>query len=212
MKKICTTCKKTYDTETAHECCPDVKRYDDYEGVEKNQYSGTKTEQNLMTAFSVESQARNKYDFFAAVAKKEGYEQISFIFNETANNEKAHAKIWFEELKGINTTPVNLCKAAAGEHDEWTDMYYHFALTAKEEGFNKLANLFKGVAEIEKHHEQRYLDLLYNVENNQVFEKEQQTTWICRNCGHEHTGTKAQTICPVCSHPRSYFEIECKNY
>ncbi len=212
MKYTCKKCNETYDTELAHECCASSIRYNEYEGGQPNKYAGTKTEQNLMTAFSGESQARNKYNFYCAVAKKEGYEQIASLFDETANNEKAHAKIWYKELNGIGTTAQNLCRAAAGEHDEWTDMYNHFAQTAKEEGFERLANLFKGVAEIEKNHEQRFLELLHNIENKEVFQKETQVTWICRNCGHEHTGTTAQKVCPVCEHPQSYFEETCKNY
>lgn len=203
--------EKKYNKNYNFELSADT-RYDDYEGLLENKYSGTKTEQNLMTAFSGESQARNKYNFYAMVAKNEGYEQISALFDETALNEMAHAKIWYKELNGITTTQENLIRAAAGEHDEWSDMYYHFAQTAKEEGFNKLAHLFTAVGEIEKHHEQRFLALADNISNEEVFKKNESVTWICRNCGHEHTGTSAQKICPVCDHPQSYFQEDCKNY
>lgn len=211
MKYICKKCNKEFNSEFAKECCTSC-RYDDYEGVSKNKYSGTKTEQNLMTAFSVESQARNKYTYFSGVAKKEGFGQISQIFTQTADNEMAHAKVWFKELNGIGTTMQNLCHAAAGEHDEWTDMYYNFAIIAEEEGFTALARKFRGVAEVEKNHESRYLELYNNVENDNVFKKEEEVTWECRNCGHLHTGKKAQMVCPVCDHPQSYFEIHCENY
>lgn len=173
---------------------------------------GTKTEQNLMTAFAGESQARNKYTYFASVAKKEGYEQIRAIFEETANNEKEHAKMWLKELGGIGTTIENLKTAAEGENYEWTDMYDSFASTAKEEGFERIAYLFTEVAKIEKEHEERYRRLLQNIENGTVFKSEQPKMWICRNCGHIHFGEEAPKMCPVCSHPQSYFEQKAENY
>ena len=173
---------------------------------------GSKTEQNLMTAFAGESQARNKYTYFASVAKKEGYEQIAALFLKTAENEKEHAKMWFKELKGIGTTAENLLAAAEGENYEWTDMYDEFAKTAEEEGFTELAKKFRMVAEIERHHEERYRALLKNVETAQVFEKSEVKVWECRNCGHIVVGTKAPDVCPVCAHPQSYFEINEKNY
>ncbi len=180
--------------------------------VKKNKYSGTKTERNLMAAFSGESEARNKYTYFASVAKKEGYEQISALFLKTANNEKEHAKIWFKELQGIGTTTENLSSAADGENYEWTDMYAEFAKTAEEEGFPELAFKFRAVAEIEKQHEERYRALLKNVETAQVFEKSEVKVWECRNCGHIVVGTKAPEVCPVCAHPQSFFEIHEENY
>lgn len=175
---------------------------------------GSKTEQNLMTAFAGESQARNKYTYFASKAKKEGYEQISAIFTETANNEKEHAKLWFKLLEGgqIKSTMENLEAAAAGENYEWTDMYATFAKEAREEGFDHIAFLFEGVAKIEKEHENRYLRLLENVKNGVVFESEEPTMWICRNCGHVHYGNEAPEVCPVCAHPKAYFEKRCENY
>ena len=175
-------------------------------------YKGTKTEQNLMAAFAGESQARNKYTYFASVAKKEGYEQISAIFQKTADNEKEHAKMWFKELKGIGDTKANLLAAAGGENYEWTDMYKTFADEAEEEGFTELAAKFRAVAEIEKSHEERYRRLLNNVEMNKVFEKAGETMWECRNCGHLVVGKKAPEICPVCAHPKSYFEVRAENY
>ncbi|MCR5233666.1 MAG: rubrerythrin family protein [Lachnospiraceae bacterium] len=177
-----------------------------------NQYEGTQTEKNLMAAFAGESQARNKYTYFASVAKKEGYEQISSIFLKTAENEKEHAKMWFKELKGIGSTADNLKAAADGENYEWTDMYEEFAKTADEEGFHELAEKFRGVAAIEKNHEERYRALLNNVETKQVFEKSEVKVWECRNCGHIVVGTNAPETCPVCNHPQSYFEVEAKNY
>ncbi len=173
---------------------------------------GTKTEKNLQDAFAGESQARNKYTYFASKAKKEGYEQIAAFFLETAENEKEHAKIWFKLLDGISTTEDNLAAAAAGEHYEWTDMYNHFASDAREEGFVDIARLFEGVAKIEKLHEERYKTLLDNVKNNKVFEKEEEVTFKCRNCGHIITCSKAPQMCPVCTHPKAYFEVELKNY
>ena len=173
---------------------------------------GSKTEQNLMTAFAGESQARNKYTYFASAAKKEGYEQIAAIFEQTANNEKEHAKMWFKELKGIGSTAENLKAAAEGENYEWTDMYDGFAKVAAEEGFTALAAKFRGVAAIEKTHEERYLKLLNNVEMQKVFEKTEETMWECRNCGHLVIGKKAPQVCPVCAHPQSYFEVRKENY
>ena len=177
-----------------------------------NKYKGTKTEQNLLAAFAGESQARNKYTYFASVAKKEGYEQISELFLKTADNEKEHAKIWFKELEGIGNTAQNLEEAANGENYEWTDMYEGFAKTAEEEGFKELAYKFRAVAAIEKEHEERYRALLKNVETNQVFEKSEVKIWECRNCGHIVVGTKAPEICPVCAHPKAYFEVKKVNY
>ncbi len=178
----------------------------------KNPYSGTRTEQNLLAAFAGESQARNKYTYFASKAKKEGFEQISALFLKTAENEKEHAKLWFKELNGIGTTAENLEAAADGENYEWTDMYEEFAKVAEEEGFTELAKKFRGVAAIEKHHEERYRALLKNVETAQVFEKSSVKVWECRNCGHIMTGEKAPEICPVCAHPQAYFEVNCENY
>ena len=173
---------------------------------------GTKTEKNLMAAFAGESQARNKYTYFASVAKKEGYEQISAIFLDTANNEKEHAKMWFKELGGLGNTAENLKAAAEGENYEWTDMYATFAKEAEEEGFTTLAKKFRMVAEIEKSHEERYLKLLNNVDMQKVFEKSEETMWECRNCGHLVIGKKAPEVCPVCAHPRAYFEVRKENY
>ena len=177
-----------------------------------NKYEGTKTFENLQTAFAGESQARNKYTYWASVAKKEGYEHISALFLKTAENEKEHAKMWFKELDGIGTTAENLLAAAEGENYEWTDMYDGFAKTAEEEGFKALAAKFRMVAEIEKHHEERYRALLHNVEAQEVFEKSEVKVWECRNCGHIMVGTKAPQVCPVCAHPQSYFEINAQNY
>ncbi len=173
---------------------------------------GSKTEKNLMTAFAGESQARNKYTYFASVAKKEGYEQIAAIFEQTANNEKEHAKLWFKALGELGDTAANLAAAADGENYEWTDMYAQFAKDAEEEGFAKLAYQFRAVAEIEKAHEERYRALLSNVEMQQVFEKAEETMWECRNCGHLVIGKKAPEICPVCAHPKAYFEVRKENY
>lgn len=177
-----------------------------------NPYVGTKTEQNLRAAFSGESEARNKYTYFASVAKKEGFEQISAIFQKTADNEKEHAKMWFKELKGIGSTAENLLAAAEGENYEWTDMYATFAKEAEEEGFTALAAKFRAVAAVEKEHEERYRALLHNVEAQEVFAKSSVTVWECRNCGHIAVGMKAPEICPVCAHPQAYFEVNAKNY
>lgn len=180
--------------------------------MKETKYKGTQTEKNLEAAFAGESQARNKYTYFASVAKKEGYEQMSALFLKTAENEKEHAKLWFKELKGIGTTAENLLDAADGENYEWTDMYEDFAKTADEEGFHELAAKFKLVAKIEKHHEERYRALLKNIENNEVFEKSSVKVWECRNCGHIVVGDKAPEICSTCNHPQSYFEINAENY
>ena len=177
-----------------------------------NKYKGTKTELNLQAAFAGESQARNKYTYFASKAKKEGFEQIAALFLKTADNEKEHAKMWFKELNSIGNTAENLSTAADGENYEWTDMYEEFAKTAEEEGFAELAAKFRAVGAIEKHHEERYRALLKNVETSQVFEKSTVKVWECRNCGHIVVGTKAPDVCPVCNHPQSYFEISEENY
>ena len=177
-----------------------------------SKYDGTKTQKNLEAAFAGESEARNKYTYFASVAKKEGYEQIAALFLKTAENEKEHAKLWFKELEGISNTAQNLAAAANGENYEWTDMYAGFAKTAEEEGFLELAAKFRLVAAIEKHHEERYRALLHNVETAEVFKKSEVKVWECRNCGHIIVGTKAPVLCPTCEHPQSYFEINAKNY
>lgn len=178
----------------------------------KTKYSGTQTEKNLLEAFAGESQARNKYTYFASKAKKEGYEQIAALFLKTAENEKEHAKLWFKELNGIGDTAENLAAAAEGENYEWTDMYSGFAKTAEEEGFTDLAARFRLVAAIEKHHEERYRALLKNIETASVFEKSEVKVWECRNCGHIVVGTSAPQTCPACNHPQSYFEINAENY
>ena len=177
-----------------------------------NKYSGTQTEKNLQAAFAGESQARNKYTYFASTAKKEGFEQISAIFAKTADNEKEHAKMWLKELQGIGSTAENLAQAANGENYEWTDMYEEFAKTAEKEGFKDLAVKFRLVGEIEKQHEERYRALLKNVETSAVFEKSEIKVWECRNCGHIVVGTNAPEVCPVCNHPQSYFEVHAENY
>ena len=177
-----------------------------------NKYAGTQTEKNLWEAFAGESQARNKYTYFASKAKKEGYEQIAALFLKTADNEKEHAKLWFKELGELGNTPENLLHAAEGENYEWTDMYDGFAKTADEEGFHELAAKFRLVAAIEKHHEERYRALLKNVETAQVFEKSEVKVWECRNCGHIMVGTQAPELCPACAHPKAYFEVHAENY
>ncbi len=177
-----------------------------------NKYSGTQTEKNLHAAFAGESEARNKYTYFASKAKKEGFEQIAAIFQQTADNEKEHAKLWFKELEGIGSTAENLAAAAAGENYEWTDMYEGFAKTAEEEGFKVLAAKFRLVAAIEKRHEERYRALLHNVEAQEVFKKSEVKVWECRNCGHIVVGTEAPQLCPTCAHPQSYFEVHVDNY
>jgi len=178
----------------------------------KNPYEGTQTEKNLQAAFAGESQARNKYTYYASKAKKDGFEQIASLFLKTADNEKEHAKLWFKELNGIGSTAENLIAAAEGENFEWTDMYESFAKTAEAEGFPELAKKFRLVGAIEKHHEERYRALLKNVEMQQVFAKCEVKVWECRNCGHIVVGTKAPDICPVCAHPQSYFEVNVENY
>ena len=180
--------------------------------MEKKSLNGTKTEQNLMAAFAGESQARNKYTYFASAAKKEGYEQIAAIFESTANNEKEHAKLWFKALGELGDTATNLRHAADGENYEWTDMYETFAKEAEEEGFTALATQFRMVAKIEKSHEERYRALLNNVETNKVFDKTEETMWECRNCGLLAMGNKALEVCPVCAHPKSFFEVRKENY
>ncbi|MGN1256091.1 MAG: rubrerythrin [Bacteroidaceae bacterium] len=177
-----------------------------------NKYSGTQTEKNLAAAFAGESQARNKYTYFASVAKKEGFEQMAEIFSRTADNEKEHAKMWFKELEGIGTTAENLKEAADGENYEWTDMYENFAVTAEAEGFKALAAKFRMVAAIEKRHEERYRALLHNIEAQEVFAKSEVKVWECRNCGHIVVGTKAPVLCPVCAHPQAFFEVHVDNF
>ena len=177
-----------------------------------SRYAGTKTEKNLEAAFSGESQARNKYTYFASVAKKEGYEQIAALFLKTADNEKEHAKLWFKELDGISDTAANLAAAAAGENYEWTDMYATMAKEAEEEGFDHIAFLFSEVAKIEKEHEDRYRRLLANVEGGLVFSRDGEMIWQCSNCGHIHVGKQAPEMCPVCAHPKAYFQLKAENY
>ena len=235
MKKYkCTICKYEYDPAqgdptqgiapgTPFEAlpadwkCPRCKQgKEKFEPIEEvkaaNPYAGTQTEKNLHAAFAGESEARNKYTYFASKAKKDGFEQIAALFLQTAENEKEHAKLWFKELNGIGTTAENLAAAAAGENYEWTDMYEGFARTAEAEGFPELAAKFRGVAAIEKHHEERYRALLHNVEAKEVFAKSEVKVWECRNCGHIVVGTQAPEVCPVCNHPQAYFEINKQNY
>ncbi len=216
MKKwVCSVCGYVHEGDTPPEKCPICKQpAEKFTLVEekKTPYAGTQTEKNLEAAFAGESQARNKYTYFASVAKKEGYEQMAALFLKTADNEKEHAKMWFKELKGIGDTAANLAAAADGENYEWTDMYEGFAKTAEEEGFADLAVKFRMVAAIEKHHEERYRALLHNLETAQVFEKSEVKVWECRNCGHIVVGTKAPEICPVCAHPKAYFEVNAENY
>ncbi len=192
--------------------CPKCRQGADKFTKMKNPYEGTKTEKNLMEAFAGESMARNKYTYFASVAKKAGYEQIAAIFLQTAENEKEHAKLWFKALGGLGTCEENLLHAAEGENFEWTDMYYRMAIEADEEGFTDLAERFRKVAAIEKSHEDRYRKLLNNIETKTVFEKSGVTMWECRNCGHIVIGTSAPEICPVCNHPQSFFEVRKENY
>ena len=234
MKYKCTICKYEYDPAqgdptqgiapgTPFEAlpadwkCPRCKQgKEKFEPIEElkpaNPYAGTQTEKNLHAAFAGESEARNKYTYFASKAKKEGFEQIAALFLQTAENEKEHAKLWFKELNGIGSTAENLAAAAAGENYEWTDMYEGFARTAETEGFPELAAKFRGVAAIEKHHEERYRALLHNVEAKEVFAKSEVKVWECRNCGHIVVGTQAPEVCPVCNHPQAYFEINQQNY
>ena len=180
--------------------------------MNKTKYAGTQTEKNLEAAFAGESQARNKYTYFASKAKKEGFEQIAAIFQQTADNEKEHAKMWFKELEGIGSTAENLAAAAAGENYEWTDMYEGFAHTAEKEGFQELAEKFRLVAAIEKRHEERYRALLHNVEAQEVFKKSEVKVWECRNCGHIVVGTEAPEVCPTCAHSQAYFEVHVDNF
>ena len=201
---ICPICK--------HPASDFVKVSAEAEASVANKYAGTKTEKNLEAAFAGESMARNKYTYYASVAKKNGYEQIAALFLKTAENEKEHAKLWFKHLGGVGTTAENLLHAAEGENYEWTDMYDTFAREADEEGFHELAEQFRGVAAIEKRHEERYRALLHNVETAEVFQKSGVSVWECRNCGHIVVGTTAPDVCPVCSHPQAYFEINAENY
>ena len=201
---ICPICK--------HPASDFVKVSAEAEASVANKYAGTKTEKNLEAAFAGESMARNKYTYYASVAKKNGYEQIAALFLKTAENEKEHAKLWFKQLGGVGTTAENLLHAAEGENSEWTDMYDTFAREADEEGFHELADQFRGVAAIEKRHEERYRALLHNVETAEVFQKSGVSVWECRNCGHIVVGTTAPDVCPVCSHPQAYFEINAENY
>ena len=207
----CKICGKVFDAE-ADAVCPVCKQSGDKLEVLKSKYAGTQTEKNLEAAFAGESQARNKYTYFASKAKKEGYEQIAALFLKTADNEKEHAKMWFKELNGIGDTLENLNAAADGENYEWTDMYDEFAKTAEAEGFPELAEKFRLVAAIEKAHEERYRKLIGNVEMAEVFAKSEVKIWECRNCGHLVVGTNAPDICPTCAHPQSYFEIHSENY
>ena len=217
MKKwVCSVCGYVHEGDTPPEKCPVCKqpaeKFNLVEEEKKNPYAGTQTEKNLETAFAGESQARNKYTYFASVAKKEGYEQMAALFLKTADNEKEHAKMWFKELNGLGDTADNLLSAAEGENYEWTDMYDGFAKTAEAEGFPELAAKFRMVAAIEKHHEERYRTLLHNLETAQVFEKSEVKVWECRNCGHIVVGIKAPEVCPVCAHPQAYFEVNAENY
>ena len=215
----CKVCGYVYEGDALPEgfTCPVCRQpASSFEKIEEpkaaNKYAGTQTEKNLQTAFAGESEARNKYTFFASVAKNEGYEQIAALFLKTAENEKEHAKLWFKELGGIGDTAGNLLAAAEGENYEWTDMYDGFAKTADEEGFPELAQRFRLIAAIEKHHEERYRALLHNVEAAEVFSKSEVKVWECRNCGHIVVGTSAPEICPACNHPQSYFEVNAQNY
>lgn len=215
MSFVCTKCGYVYDGPEAPEECPICHAknvFVDQNAAKKNKYQGTKTEKNLQAAFAGESQAHNKYTYFASVAKKAGYEQIAELFLKTADNEKEHAKMWFKELGGIGSTEENLLAAAEGENYEWTDMYDQMAKDAEAEGFKELAEKFRGVAAIEKRHEERYRKLLENVKAKEVFEKSGVTVWECRNCGHIVVGTKAPELCPVCNHPQSYFEVHMDNF
>ena len=212
----CKVCGEVFEAAEGQAVCPLCKstgdKLEEVTNMSKSKYAGTQTEKNLEAAFAGESQARNKYTYFASVAKKEGYEQMSALFLKTADNEKEHAKLWFKELNGIGNTPENLKSAADGENYEWTDMYAEFAKTADEEGFHELAEKFRMVGAIEKHHEERYRALLKNIETAQVFEKSEVKVWECRNCGHIVVGTKAPEVCPTCNHPQSFFEIHAENY
>ena len=212
IKFVCKVCGYIHEGDVAPEACPKCKKTGVFEEV--NPLKGTQTEANLMAAFAGESQARNKYTYYASKAKKEGYVQIAAIFEETAKNEMEHAKIWFKLLHGgaILSTEENLKDAADGENYEWTDMYAGFAKTAREEGFNEIADLFDGVAAIEKEHEERYKKLLANVKGKLVFTKEGDAVWQCSNCGHIVVGKSAPEVCPVCAHPQAYFQVRAENY
>ena len=219
MKWVCSVCGYIHEGPLPEDFrCPVCKQPAskfvkvEPEVVKTNPYVGTQTEKNLEAAFAGESQARNKYTYFASQAKKDGFEQIAALFLQTAENEKEHAKIWLKELNGIGSTAENLAAAADGENHEWTDMYEGFAVTAEKEGFPVLAAKFRMVAAIEKHHEERYRALLKNIEMQAVFAKSEVKVWECRNCGHIVVGMKAPEVCPVCAHPQSYFEIHAKNY
>ena len=217
MKFVCKVCGYIHEGEAPLEQCPKCKQFNVFVPVsehKQNPYAGTQTEKNLKAAFAGESEARNKYTYFASKAKKDGYEQIAAIFEETANNEKEHAKMWFKELNGgdVPSTVENLKAAADGENYEWTDMYAEFAKVAEEEGFKAIAAKFRAVGEIEKHHEERYRKLLKNIDYEVVFSKDEECIWICRNCGHIVIGKKAPAVCPVCAHPQSYFELKAENY
>jgi len=213
----CKVCGEVFQVEDGAEAvCPRCHqkgdKLEEIVEMKKNPYAGTQTEKNLEAAFAGESQARNKYTYWASKAKKEGFEQISALFLKTADNEKEHAKMWFKELGGIGDTAQNLAHAADGENYEWTDMYEGFAKTAEKEGFIELAAKFRAVAAIEKHHEERYRALLHNVEAQEVFKKSEVKVWECRNCGHIMVGTAAPEVCPVCAHPQAYFEVNAENY
>lgn len=214
MMYICKVCGYVHEGDNPSEECPKCHQKGVFEKMEsrKNPYAGTKTEKNLLEAFAGESQARNKYTYFASVAKKAGFEQIAALFLKTAENEKEHAKLWFKALGMLGDTSENLEAAAQGENYEWTDMYERMAKDADEEGFHELAEQFRGVAAIEKTHEERYRKLLQNVQLKEVFEKSEVKIWECRNCGHIIVGTKAPEVCPVCKHPKAYFEIHAENY
>ena len=215
-KYKCTVCGEVFESDAADPVCPKCKSKGDklekYDGASGNKYAGTQTEKNLQEAFAGESQARNKYTYFAAKARQEGFEQIAALFLKTADNEREHAAIWFQELNGVGDTAANLLAAAEGENHEWTDMYQSFAKTAEAEGFPELAAKFRAVADIEKHHEERYRALLGNVKMAEVFKKSEIKVWECRNCGHIVVGAQAPEVCPVCSYPQSYFEINEENY
>jgi rubrerythrin len=214
MKYVCKVCGYVHEGDAPLAECPKCHQKDVFVAMDekKSPYAGTKTEKNLLEAFAGESQARNKYTYFASVAKKAGYEQIAALFLKTAENEKEHAKLWFKHLGLLGNTQENLKAAADGENFEWTDMYERMAKEAEEEGFPELAKQFRGVAAIEKHHEERYRKLLQNIDNAEVFKKAGVTVWECRNCGHIVVGTEAPEVCPVCNHPQSYFEVNAENY
>ena len=214
-KFVCTICGYVHEGDEAPEKCPKCKApKDKFTELPKKELKGTKTEKNLMEAFAGESQARNKYTYFASKAKKEGYEQIAALFEETALNEREHAKLWFKYLHGgeVPSTVENLKAAAAGENAEWTDMYARMAREAREEGFDEIAAKFEMVGAIEKVHEERYLKLLKNIEDAVVFSREGECIWVCRNCGHVVVGKKAPEVCPVCAHPQAYFELKAENF